>query len=367
MITRQFLGIRNTVSGKDVPDNALTSAVDVDVNDTGVILSRNGYQKAMEAPINEAYTTFDGATYVISENVIHLVGDDLSFKPLQNSRATEFCDFNRQLFTNDGLHIQGEVVTSLVVPTPDSIPTLALNGVGIFVPQGKYSAVYTYVKNGLEGAASQPTTIDLPYDGYIGVQFPSNPLADSANGYLTSTNGGVFYNIDTRTELTPANLAATDSFPVADKVEFFDSRLYCSEPYGDYTVVWYSQRFYYHLYDKVNDYFVIPGRVEAMKATQSALIIATFNEIYAYDGISLTKLADYGVPKGRSMVKEPLGDTVLIHTKRGICRALPFQNLTEKKCQLPTGTVCSTAIVHEKSFQKLVVLRDGDGSTFNPY
>jgi hypothetical protein len=368
MITRSFVGIRNVVDSRDIPDNALTNAVDVDVNDAGVILACPGYVKSSDVAIDDIYQTYEGRVYAMSNGNIDLVNDDLSLLNLATSTATEFCDFNRQLFTNDGLHIQGSNVGSLVVPAPDEYPQILLNGSGIFVLPGKYAAVYTYVnESGLEGVISPPATVIIPYEMNVGVSFPAHPLAPKGNAYLTHTNGGVFYNIDTGVELHPANKSATDSFPNADKIEYFDSRLYCSEPYGDYTAIWYSQRGYYHLFDKGNDHFIIPGKVEAMKATQSALIIATSSEIYASDGLSLTKLADYGVPKGRSMVKEPMGDTLLIHTKRGVCRAMPFQNLTEKKCQLPTGSVCSTAIVNDNGFQKFIALRDGDSSIFNPY
>ena len=38
-----FAGIHNTVPPRSIPDNALTSASNVDVDDAGVLLKRNGY------------------------------------------------------------------------------------------------------------------------------------------------------------------------------------------------------------------------------------------------------------------------------------------------------------------------------------
>jgi hypothetical protein len=99
-----------------------------------------------------------------------------------------------------------------------------------------------------------------------------------------------------------------------------------------------------------------------------ALIIGTDSAIYAYTG-ELDKLADYGVPQGRAFTRMPSDDDegaekIKIFSKRGVCEAMPFKNLTERRALFAPGSQCSTAIVAQNGIHKFIALSDGSGAPY---
>jgi len=132
---------------------------------------------------------------------------------------------------------------------------------------------------------------------------------------------------------------------------------------GTTMIVW-SLPFKFHMFDLTKYYAIVPGEVRDMKPVDAGLIIATDSNIFLYDGEKLTMLANYGVPKGRSMVITP-SHQVKIFSNRGVCEALPFTNLTEDKALFAPGNLVSSALVDQGGIQKLVVLSDGTGVPYN--
>lgn len=367
MIIKSFLGERNVSPPRSIPDNALAAALDVDIDNAGILLQRPGYGLAQSVSITAAYTTYDGISYIVSGGTLCRVGEGLSLTGTTDTNATEFCDYSRHLFTNDGLQVHDGVVVNLNVPTP-LIPTLTATAGAL--PAGTYSALVTNISpDGLMSGVSPIVSINLPSGGGITVT-PNIDAGFTPKVWMTEaynderTGGEVFY--DASGAILPAMSVNSDSFPdAADKMEFFDSRLCVASQFGSYTVLWFSHRNHFHLFDRAAGFVVVPGKIECMKALSSALVIATSTEIVATDLLSLTKVADYGVPTGRSMVKLPDSDSLLIHTHRGECSYPPFQNLTDKKVSHPPGLNCSVAIVHQRGIQQFVVLNDGEGAAFN--
>jgi hypothetical protein len=65
------------------------------------------------------------------------------------------------------------------------------------------------------------------------------------------------------------------------------------------------------------------------------MIIGTDREIYSWDEDQLVLLASYGVIPGRNMIEHR--GKIYFWTKRGLCRALPFENLHESTVSVPPG------------------------------
>jgi hypothetical protein len=364
MIVNNFLGIHNVQPPRSIPNNALVSATDVDINDNGTLLRRYGYGLSKALSVSTAYQTHDGQAYLVSNGRLVRVLDDLSLVDIAASTATEFCDDSRYVFTNDGLKIFKDKAYTINVPSPSAPPVLSLTAGSL--PPGFYTAVYTYTNaDGLESGSSYPAVFDLQATGGINIQ--TEPLAGhTVQVYMTDAGGEVFYNLADGARLAKPN-QDTSNFPSnADKVALFDSRLYVSVPFADHTALYWSERYHYHLYDLSRSYIVVPGRILAIYGMDTSLFIATDKEMYGFDGQNLNRKADYGVVPGRPVAKLPHKDTILVHSTRGVCQYPDFANLTDKKCSLPTGTTCSTAILNERGFQTFLALHDG-GEAFNPF
>lgn len=300
MIIPSFVGIHNTVPIRGIPDTALSDAVNVDITDSGAVVRRLGSVAALPVPVETVYSMENGRVLAVSESVLHEVTESLELIPITPSTATSFDDFGDVLFTNDGVMLNGYDVHRLPdMHSPIAYPVVA---------DGSVTALPEGINN--------------------------NPVERFADGF-------------------PQGVTV---------VSWFDSSLYCAQLVDNATVIWQSKPFHYHLYDYDDAYIQVPGEVVAMKRSAEGLCIATTSAIYLYNE-ALTKLADYGVVRGRPIVRLPSGQ-LLIYTVRGVC-TIPFQNLTEAKVSLPPGRECSTAVVDVGGISRFIALHDGGGTAHN--
>ena len=363
MIINSFLGIHNQNHPRSIPDNALSDAVNVDIDNAGAILQRKGYELSQSITnVTSAYSTVNQEGYVVASGTLYRVKDDLSLISLAPSTATQFSDINGILFTNDGLKVDSDNVVDIKIPAPEIPPDITITSGNLSA--GTYSACYCFkTASGIEGGSSPIATIELTNIGGITINLVAPPSCLSVNYYLTDCNGTVYYDAN-GAQLNPVQILA-ESYP--DNVEIIawhESRLWISKALPNKSsIIWFSAPFHYHLYNLQADYIIVPGNIRAMVSSGDALIIATDDGIYAYND-SLVKLADYGVTKGRSMVKTSANE-VMIFTKRGVCVGMPFRNITDKKASFPPGEQCSTALVEESGMRKFVALSDGSGDPYN--
>jgi hypothetical protein len=361
VIITKFAGIQNTVNERDIPEGALQDAVDVDVTNAGGLVARPGYQQALAVNISTAYTTLDDVTYIVSDGHLKRVNSDLSLTTIAASTATEFTDYQRYLFTNDGYGVFESNVFNYVIPTPREPEIVVTGGTR---PAGEYNILTTFINSqGLEGGTSPVVTITLDAPGEILIT-PETRTGFTNAVYITEAGGEVFYDTYTGRHIEPEQVNANPFPSRADKIEYFQTRLYVSEKMDDYTVVWFSKPNQFHLFGIDNGHFIIPGRVLDMRAVATGLIIGTDKAIYAYVDETITELAKYGVVPGRSIVKLPDG-TVRIHTVRGVCSALPFTPLTEDTVSLYMGSYVSTHLMYNNGIRKYIALHDAGTTAFN--
>jgi hypothetical protein len=101
------------------------------------------------------------------------------------------------------------------------------------------------------------------------------------------------------------------------------------EPERDRSVLYFSRPDYPHEFRLEKDFVLIPGRITMLSSLAQGLVIGTDRAIFV-DPIDspLQRVADYGVPAG-GMAHDDL-NRVHFWTERGLCRAFPFENLTDK-------------------------------------
>ena len=360
-----FLGIRNTSPVRSIPDNALSAATDVDLDDVGILTQRNGYNRVVTLTnVTSSYTTRDKAAYVVANGTLSRVLPDLTLIPIVASTATAFADFGKVLFTNDGYKVQDDKAVDLTPPGYGSSAPSIVVASGTW-PAGQYSVTYCYRDNatGLEGASSPLTTVTLVDDQMILVDPVPAFAGYTPVVYMTDAGGSVFYDSD-GVQLRDVQILANPMPLGAPAMAIHDSSLWVASPQPNgSTVITYSAPFFFHLFDVVKNYIIVPGEVRAMQSLAEGLLIGTDAAIYLY-AEKLIPLANYGVPKGRSFIRTP-DDKAKIFTHRGVCEAMPFANLTETKALFAPGVQCSTALVDQNGIQKFVALSDGSGVPYN--
>lgn len=363
MNINNFLGIRNQSPIRSIPDNALTTAFDIDIDDVGIITQRPGFASAKAiSSVTSAYSTLDQSGYVVSSGTLYRILPDLSIIPIIASTATSFCDEAKTLFTNDGLRVDNNTATNIKLQSPASPPVLSV--ILGDMPAGTYSATYCYRSTtGLESGSSPIASIELETDGGISIAPITPPAGYTVNIYMTDANGTVFYD-NNGIQLNDVQILA-ESFPDdVEQIAYHENRLWVSRslPNGS-TIIWYSAPYHYHLYNLQKDYIIIPGAVHAIMSSDQGLVIGTDAAIYVY-GERLDKLVDYGIVQGRAFTRLP-DKTVMMATKRGACAFPPFSNITEKKASFPPGLQCSTALVQQDGINKFVTVTDGSGTAYN--
>jgi len=150
-------------------------------------------------------------------------------------------------------------------------------------------------------------------------------------------------------------------------IQHWRGRIYAAQymPTENQTVVWFSQPLGYHLFALDADFLLLPGKVEMLAPHDTALVIGTDAAIYAYDAERLTPLADYGVVAGQHWAHD--GQRLLFWSQRGVCAALPFQNLTERQISVAPGVRAGGCLVQRKGQKRYLAVLQQGASPFNDF
>ncbi|MBK9952837.1 MAG: hypothetical protein IPP10_15420 [Candidatus Competibacteraceae bacterium] len=113
----------------------------------------------------------------------------------------------------------------------------------------------------------------------------------------------------------------------------------------DETTLYFSRPDYPHLFDLLNEFVTVPGTVNVLADFDGGCVVGTDQALYRY-GLdrSITKLAEYGSIFG-SLAYDRNGMTYF-WSERGLCRAEPFQNLTEAHVIFAPSGETSATVFH---------------------
>lgn len=153
--------------------------------------------------------------------------------------------------------------------------------------------------------------------------------------------------------------------PGADVVQFWGGRMYASQyfPSNNQTAVWASEPMGFHMFNLDSGFFTLPGRVFMLAPHEAALIIGTDSRIYAYDGQKLNTLAEYGVVAGQHWSRDD--GRIMFWSKRGVCAALPFANLTENQISVAPGVRAGGCIVSSGGQRRYLAAIQRGGVPYN--
>lgn len=126
----------------------------------------------------------------------------------------------------------------------------------------------------------------------------------------------------------------------------------------DRSVVYFSRPGYPHEFRLERDYEIFAGRVTLLLDTPSALVIATDRAIYldSYD-LPIVKVAGYEANFGGGIYDER--EIAWFWTARGLCKAAPFENLTDRQFVVTDRSSVTSALLNWKGSQYAVIHQTG--------
>jgi hypothetical protein len=387
----RFLGLRNRVDTlRTIEDGGvgLTQADNVYVDDQYKLQFAEGFTRNSTTVARELICSKDEqrAMMIVGAQLERL-NDDMTLTTiagdLDDTADYDYCEVNEDIYlistTGDARVIGTDFsVRQWGLPIPSQVDVRRTAG---YLPAGRYQVTCTFVStiDGRESGAPLSTVLEVDADsGLIISDIPT--FADAkARVYISSTNGDTLYRAFETTQTTVVWNGPVDELvdplrtqflrppPAADRVTYYAGQLILSywDAHRNISILYGSQPLGYELFDTLKHVNILPGRVHVLHGTQQSLVIGTDSEIYILTAEGLDKVADYGVPKGKSDVEYE--GQVYFWSNRGVCRAAPFENLTEADVSLPPGTEVFGAMMESGGVNKYVAMLNDTGTARNAY
>jgi len=388
----KFAGLVNTRSRKDLGLDALYVGDNVLISDTNKVRRRDGYSLYRAGNFQTAFGLGNNL-YVVDAGVLQQLTSPTDVITLASGLTGVdygWGELNGDAYYANGIEagiVRGNThtpwrltvptITSLAVVTEGTLPSTTLN-MGRDYASAKWRFCATYeTADGRETAPSDIFEIQSsPVTALFKATIPpayarTNIYASEPDGVVfrlatqTTSDTATFNPLIARRELTTLG---TSSLPTSVYMfDFFQGRCYAAEyiPQVDISIVWVSKSLAYHLYDQANDFIMLPGKVGVLVWCNEGMIVGTSQKIYQIkDSGELNLLVNYGVVPGLP------GDTdaesvAYFWTQRGICKAMPFENLSEKDVSMPPGLRAASKMIYLNGMQQFVTVTQGGGEPFN--
>lgn len=363
----------------------LTEADNINITDANLMVRRDGYEPFIPGSnITSSFSTFaHDRFYVIDNGTLMQVTPDGELIPLASnlSGPARWAELNDVVFLSVGgdklcINPDGSVF-DWGIPIPFGG---RLHQAGGDLEPGLYQVCFTFIDEaGREGGVGQSMPIQVISGGITVTDIPTQQDAYTAI-YMT-TKGAVFrlaavvpqntQSISLTTPVVGRELVTQffDPPPAAIlDIAAFEGRIYGAEYNQDAnaTVIWFSEPIGYHLFNLNSGFFMVPGRVVVMGAglESDSLMLSTETRVFLYNRDGLTQVAEYGSIYGQHI---DIGSDKKLYfwTKRGLCRASPFENLTESDVSVPPGITASGGVIHQHGYTKFVVALKSGGAAYN--
>lgn len=382
-----FRGLHNVGSPLRRPMGALTRADNVNITDTGAIERRAGYQPfAGMSAVSGVFATDDGERlYAVDAGTLKVVHADGSADALAHGLGTQgaqWAQFNDQVLFLAGAASGIITADHAVLPWRWDIPAMAqVRRVAGALDAGQYGVAITHVlPDGRETGPSPMVWLDLAPDSALDITVPTPPPGCTAHVYVQPANStvlqwagataGGLLQWGARAHHLGHELGTQHTAPLpegADVLALWRARA-CVAVYlrdARQSAIFMSQPLAPHLFDLSTDFFMVPGRVTALAAHDSALVVATLDAIRAYDGERLAVLADYGAPPGCPHAMDH--GRMLLWTHRGVCQFPEFTNLTQRALSVAPGAQAHACVMeHDGQTRLIVATQPGGPPAYNP-
>ena len=387
---KNFKGLNKVVDPLRLDLRWLTHAVNVHVNSTGGIERRMGYERVSSAPAITAVSRTDGKfTYVQRESSITDLDDNV-LVTTTSKRPMWWGEVNNEIYYSNGpdagKFVNGYNHAVWRLPTPKE-PVVVVNfgNVGAIQP-GSYQVRSTIVApDGRESGWSDAAIIELSSSANSFAITPTFVDGYTSRVYITAVGGsspqyaGTLIKKGDLSWAGDPNQLGFDAMtnfldplqPNVDVFAFFRAQCFAAEymQSADISVIWVSEPLGYHLFNLNSGFMLVPGRVHMLTSTEEALLIGTDRAVFAFDGKNLVRCAMYGVIPGQNCVRDTQVKTtrVLFMSQRGLCEAMPFNNLTEDRVSIPTASRAGGALVQQNGSCRFITTLHNVGDKYNSH
>ena len=386
----RFLGLNNKLDpmigstssdGKALTWEWQSQADNVDLSDAGRYRRRDGYQTFVSgSQITGSFSTFDfSRLYIIDGGTLKQVHADGSTTDLYAGLAgpAYWAEINDVVYLScsEKLEIRKDgSVCRWGVPVPEG--GRAVNASGRLAP-GTYRVCFTFMDSrNREGGAGPSIEVDV-VDG--GITLSEIPLLDGYVTLIYLAGKGTVFNFLVAT--TGPSYTYTGNYALgrelltpfldpppaeAGYIAAFKARIYAAQylPESDSTVIWQSEPMGYHLFGLNDSFLLVPGQVTQLAASESTLVICSETRTWLFDGSTLSDPIEYGAVPGQHADVGP-DKKLYFWTTRGLCRAAPFENLTESAVSVAPGLQAGGGVVQRHGYVQYVAVLKSGGAAFN--
>lgn len=383
-----FLGLNNVADPLRLGLRWLRTADNVSIDRTGAIDRRPGYEApTIIGEVSGGYTTEDYSRfYIVLDGDLCQVNPDMTATVLREDvgqAPMHWGEVNDVVYYSNGLSkgliYPDGTVRNWAWPEPPMPDVIAVAG---DLEPGLYRVAFTYrLPDGRETGSGDATELQIEAGQALQVRdIPQQPGCRTCV-YIAPANSETFQLFTETTAAAlvwnypPEALGRDLLHPLlsppptaAVQLAFWAGRAWLMEwdQAQGITIVWRSAPLAFHLFDLEAGFLAVPGRGYMLAAHDEGLIIGTDSAIHVWNGERLTELAGYGVVPGWPSTRDPDTGAVYFWTQRGVCRALPFSNLTEGRVSVPPGLQVGASVLRRAgSVSFLASLRDG-GEAHNP-
>lgn len=360
----------------------LVRADNLNVTNTGLLEKRNGFTLSKAGSYSSAYGTLDFQHLFLVDGLALKNYEGSTLAALSSTAPMHWAEINGQVFFSNGTNCGIINLDNSLMEWRWEIPSQPrVTPVTGSLPSGLYQVLCTYLlADGRETGPSDPFEIVLSEGQALSISNIPHIAGAQTRIYIAPANSSVYQLASTTTGSAMVWNFSNDALGEDMKtdgldplpsgvsyIQFFKGRVYAAQymPKADQTVVWYSKPLGFHLFALNSDFFIVPGEVTMLAPTDDALIVGTSKRTHAYNGESLSELADYGVIPGQHWANDD--KRILFWTTRGVCSALPFTNLTEKSVSVAPGIKAGGTIVQQGGQKRYLVALQQGGSAFNSY
>lgn len=388
-----FAGVVNTRSPKDIGLSDIALGDNVVVTDTKKLLRRDGFSAYIEGSVRSAFGCGDNLYVVIGDSIYRSVSATDLHLVVSGLTGTRYHwdDLNDEAYFVNGVEagiLAGDTFKPWrldVPPTPtvDVVSTgvapVVVANVGGTYTSATFRVCATYLTaDGRETAPSDFAVVETtPYAALLRVTCPT--AYARTNFYCTEPDGSVFRLLSSTTASTATFNPQASGRPLTTFGKFSlpngvthvcttqKGVVLTAQYYPDLrqTLVFKSEPLGYHLWDIEEGYFAVPGEIGVFLEVAKGVVCGTTSGIwfYGFDG-SFELLASYGVVPGFGGDTTP-ESVAYFWTTRGMCKAMPFENLTEANVSMAPGLAAYGGILYVNGMQQFVAVTHGGGEPFN--
>lgn len=411
MEIKKWLGLNNTTSPERMKPGELTVALDVDIDNTGRLMSRQGKTLVNATPCHSLYS-YEGGSFISQGATVYGIEANLSLtlaKALTVADAVSYDSLAGVAYFSNGFDV-GRFVGRTYKPwgvTPPSLQPAAATTTGN-LKAGRYQYALTFLRNdGHESGTGLAGQIDLSVNGGIrfsNIEVSTNPEVSDKILYLTSRDGETLYRAaqvpngqvtvfitDEPVGGIPLSTQFSGPPPAGTTVRIYNGVIYVVRG----NTVFYSDPYSLETFRPDVSFLQFPGTISLFDWVNDGIYVATSDsEGDGSEGVGSTwflsgnrpdkfnpkQVFDYGSTPGTSVrvdagffgtQVERIGEPALIWTSRhGVCVAGDggvVHNLTESTYSFPSAQAGAAMIRHYRGFVQYMAVMQGTGDANNAY